>query len=402
VSLLRVRCPLAQAPLRCQWVLLGAAGGEPLRGECRPTQLPQRPGRVQLVVPAADVLLMRAHLPEGARRRSGPVLGFAVEEDMLRDPDASLVSWLGRAGDSDVLAVLDRAALERWRDALEACGIRGYEVLAETLLLPLEPGEWSVAWNGGEGFVRSGPLEGAATDSGDRVTPPLSLRLSLDAARREGRGPSAMAVYSIAPDAVPDLEAWRRELGVALRDAGAWDWRSAPADAGVALMQEHRRWRIAPGLLARLRPAAWIAGAALAVHAVALGAAWAALSGEQGMLRERMEARFRAVFPDAVAVVDPALQMRRKLAEARHAAGRPDPGDFLPMIGQAAAALGDLPAAALRVVSYESGRMTFELAADQAAAARRAVARLNQAGMRAEVVQRAGGRGTLVLTVRAR
>jgi len=46
--------------------------------------------------------------------------------------------------------------------------------------------------------------------------------------------------------------------------------------------------------------------------------------------------------------------------------------------------------------------MTFELAADQAAAARRAVARLNQAGMRAEVVQRAGGRGTLVLTVRAR
>lgn len=398
MSVLRIRCPLSQAPLRCQWALLGAARGAPVSGECRPSEMLQRAGRVQLVVPAADLLITRARLPAAARRRAGAVLAFAVEEDILRDPDANQVSWLGRSGEDDVLAVLDRAALERWREALEGCGLHSFEVQAETLMLPVAPGEWSVAWNGSEGFARTGPLEGAATDSGARGEPPLSLRLLLDEARREGRSPSAIALYATEPGAAVDLEAWQRELGVPLRDEGTWDWRSAPAEAGVALSQAHRRWRLPPGLAARLRPAAWIAGAALALHAVALGAAWVALSGEQHALSQRMDARFRAAFPDAVAVVDPGLQMRRKLAEARHAAGKPDPGDFLPMIGQAAAALGGVPGTSLRVLSYEGGRVTFELAADQAAAARRAVARLREIGLRAEATPRVGS-GTLILTV---
>ena len=59
---------------------------------------------------------------------------------------------------------------------------------------------------------------------------------------------------------------------------------------------------------------------------------WSALDRDEVDLRRQMETRFRAAFPDAVAVVDPALQMRRKLAEARHVAGKPDNGDFLPMI----------------------------------------------------------------------
>lgn len=55
------------------------------------------------------------------------------------------------------------------------------------------------------------------------------------------------------------------------------------------------------------------------------------LEGQKQKLNAAMESRFRAVFPDAVAVVDPSLQMRRKLAELRHGAGLPDDGDFLPI-----------------------------------------------------------------------
>jgi len=98
-----------------------------------------------------------------------------------------------------------------------------------------------------------------------------------------------------------------------------------------------------------------------------------------------MESRFRATFPDTVAVADPALQMRRKLAQARHAAGQSDRGDYLPMIGQVAAAAKDLPAGAVRVVSYESGRMTLEFSAADEAAVRRVGARLVQAGLSVDV-----------------
>jgi general secretion pathway protein L len=107
-----------------------------------------------------------------------------------------------------------------------------------------------------------------------------------------------------------------------------------------------------------------------------------------------MQARFRGVFPDAVAVADPALQMRRQLAAARHRAGLPDGGDFAPMVEKVATGLTDLPAGGLRAASYESGRMSLELASIDEAAVRRIVTRLSQAGLIVDVA------GTRLITVR--
>ena len=389
MSLLRIYAPLGEAPVRCQWVLID--GPQSVPGEGALAELPRGSDSVQLVIPAAQVLITRVQLPPAARRRAGSVLAFAVEEATAAEPDANQVSWLGATKDGDALAVVDKQGLKRWRDALEGVGLRAYEVHAETLLLPRSSGEWSLAWNGAEGFVRSGEFEGAATDGGDHAAPPLSLRMMLDGAER----PAAIAVYVTAPGVTPDLAAWQRDLGIPLHMVGPWDWRMAPEQAGTSLAQERRRWRIPPGALANLRPAAWIAGAALAIHGVALVADWMLLGAEQRTVRGQMEARFRSVFPDAVAVADPALQMRRQLAAARHRSGVPDGGDFAPMMEKVAIGLKELPAGGLRTVSYESGRMTLELAAIEGAALRRTAARLAQAGLIVDVT------GPNVIMVRA-
>ena len=402
MSLLRIYGSLLDPPQRCQWALVNN-GREPVAGEGRLAELPRRAERIQLVVPAAQVLITRAHVPSEARRRAGSVLAFAVEEQTAGEPDANQVSWLGTVGDNDVLAVVDKPGLTRWRVALDAAGIRGYEVHCETLLLPWATGEWSLAWDGHQGFIRSGEFEGAATDCGDRITPPLSLRLMLEEAAAHSAGPASIALYTTMPDTAPDIEAWTRELGIAVYLAGTWDWRTAPPDAGVSLAQERQRWRAFTGAAARLRPAAWILGAVLAIQAVALVIDWTSLANEQRTLRQQMESRFRAAFPDAVAVADPALQMRRKLAEAHQAAGQTDSGDFLPMIEKVMAGMKDLPAGGLRIVSYESGRMTLELAAHEEAAVQRIVTRLVQSGLSVEpsaALKRPGG-ATVVITVRA-
>ena len=232
--------------------------------------------------------------------------------------------------------------------------------------------------------------------------PPLSLRLMLAEVQARGTGPSAISLYTSAPDVAPDVDAWTRELGIPVSLAGTWDWRTSQADAGVALTQERQGWRAFSGTLSRLRPAVWILGAALAIQAIASIVDWTVLAHEQRALRQQMESRFRAAFPDAVAVVDPPLQMRRKLAEARHAAGQLDSGDFLPMIQKVMAALKDLPAGALRIVSYESGRMTLEIATKDTAAIQRVTTRLLQSGL---ITDGAGttrpGSGTVVITVRS-
>ncbi len=401
MSLLRIYGSLRN-PGQCQWALIGG-GSEALVGAGGLAQLPQRAERVQLVLPAAEVLITRARLPQSAKRHAGSVLAFAVEDETLGDPDANQVSWLASVAGADVLAVADRLGLRQWHDALEAAGIRKHEVYCETLMLPWTTGEWSLAWDGHEGFVRTGEFEGTTTDRGGPESPPLSLRMMLDEAKSRGEAPASIAVYANAPDAPLEIEAWQRALGVALRLAGTWDWRTAPPDAGVSLVQERARWRVPPGTLARLRPAAWIVGVALAIHGLALVADWTRLATEQRSLRQQMESRFRAAFPEAVAVSDPALQMRRKLAEARHAAGQTDSGDFLPMIVTLGGALKGVPVGKLRILSYESGRMTLELAALEKAQLRGVIARLRQAGMRTDASQGAmrAGSATVVLTVRS-
>ena len=402
MSLLRIYASLRDAPERCQWALVNS-GRDPVVGEGRLAEMPRRAERVQLVIPAAQVLITRARIPQSARRRPGSALAFAVEERTAGEPDANQVSWLGAVGDEDALAVADKAGLERWRQALGAVGIRGYEVHCETLLLPWQTGEWSLAWNGSEGFVRTGEFEGTATDCGDRQVPPLSLRLLLEEVQARSAGPSSIAIHPTSQEAAPELAAWQSELGIALRMAGIYDWRTVPAAAGVSLAQERQRWRFFSGTAAHLRPAVWILGAALTLHAVALVVDWMSLANEQRALRQQMESRFRASFPDAVAVVDPVLQMRRKLAEARHAAGQPDSSDFLPMIETVMTGMKNLPEGSLRVLSYESGRMTLELAATAEASVNAILTRLTQAGMSVErgaASKRPGG-GTVVITVRA-
>lgn len=402
MNLLRVYCPLRASPPQCQWALLND-NGKSTAGESPLSGLPRRADRMQLIIPAPEVLITRARLPAAARRAAGSVLAFAIEERTVSEPDANQVSWLGTVAEDDVLAVLDRQGLERWRNALDKVGIRSYEVHSELLLLPWAAGEWSVAWNGQEGFVRTGKLEAAATDSGDRESPPLSLRLMLERAETNGNRPRSLALYTTADDALPEVEAWQNSLGVPIRLAGPWDWRDAAPGEGIPLAQESPRWRGLPVVASQLRAAAWIAGFALAVHAVALVVDWSLLAGEQRSLRRQMDSQFRAAFPDAVAVVDPLLQMRRKLAEARHAAGQPDVGDFLPMIEKVVSEMKDLPMGTVRIVSYESGRMTLEVLALDEPTINRIVTRLRQAGLSADSssASTGAGRGNAVITVRA-
>lgn len=419
MNLLRIYCRLPDESLRCDWVCMDEdraliTGAGPLEGQL--ADLLQcarhgRTGRVQLIIPAAQVLLTRARLPPAAKRRASTILAFAVEEETLREPDANQVSWIGFTGDDDVLAVVDRKQLQYWLDALDTAGMRVDGMYCETLLLPWIAGEWSLAWDGREGFVRTGEFEGAATDCGSQALPPLSLQLMLEDAEKRGARPVSIALYTMAPAdepagermLVPDIDVWQRELGVTIRLGGDWDWRKGLTDASVNLLRERKRGRIFSGLTARLRPAAWIVGGALALHAIALAANWTLLASEQRALRQQMESRFRATFPDAVAVVDPALQMRRKLAEVRHAAGVPDSGDFLPMIEMAAVSLKELAPDSLRAITYEDARMTLELAAIDEAAMRHMVARLRENGLSVDVppVPAEAGTGVVVINLRA-
>lgn len=363
-------------PLSLEWVVFDR--GKPVAAGAADDVMPRGVRRVELVVAAADVLLARTHLPQSARARTPAALAYAAEEQTVADAESQRVTWLGTHDGVDVLAIVDRGLLDRAMATLRACGIAQCDAYCETLLVPRAEGEWSVAWDGSEGFVRSGDIEGCAMDEGDASMPPLSLRLAVDEARDGGSVPQCIAVYGTDDDVAPDAHAWSRELGVPVRLAGLWDWRDAPLARVARFASESRALALS---FTRFKTAAAIAAAALGLHAAAATIDWARLAREESALERSMEARFRAAFPEAVAVVDPALQMRRKVADARHAAGRSDAADFLPVAARVAEAMKALPGGTLREAAYEGGRLRLRLAPMPDAALQSLLARLREAGL---------------------
>ena len=366
----------------CRWVL-AEAGRQALEGTGLPDAEVCRAARVRVTVAAASVLLVVTRLPPGARRQSDEILTYAVEDRLLGDPDAQQASWLGRVAGDDVLAVMDKAALAALTGALARAGIENPVIECETLMLPLATGEWSVCWDGRGGYVRTTTLEGAVLDEGGADGPPLTLRLLVQSALARGMAPATLALYCAPAVALPELALWQRELGLPLRAAGVWDWRQAPAPAAIPLVRGARLWA---GLGARLRLPALLVAAALGLHTMALLADWAWLRTEEQALQRQMEARFRVAVPEALAVVDPVLQMRRKLAEARRLAGVADRADFFPMLEQLAVAMKALPSADVRSISYAGGRLIMVVRGIDEAAAQQLVHRLQQDDLRLEAL----------------
>lgn len=401
MSLLRIYAPLDTAPERCVWSLLDGRTA-PVSGESTLAELPKLATKIQLVLRSADVLLTTARLPAGTKRLSEQVLAFALEEKTARDPDLNSVFRIGNPPENDVLAAVDKTALSRWQNALKGAGISAYDICCETLMLPLPERTWSLAWNGTEGFIRTSPLEGCTTDRGDRSTPPMSLELLIDHARMDGSLPTALTVYPSDADAVPDTGQWQKRLGIPVSIGSAWNWRSAPDDANVRLSREQQHWQLSGDLWRQLRPAMWISVAALALYTAALTADWIRLGAEHRSLRQGMESRFRALFPETVAVVDPALQTRRKLAETRHAAGLADASDFLPLVDKVASELKNLPADSIRVLTYENGRLTLEIRGIDAGATQRIVTALRQSGLAVDTQTSGSKSGASITTILVR
>jgi len=150
-------------------------------------------------------------------------------------------------------------------------------------------------------------------------------------------------------------------LGVPCEVVGSWQaWQLVGRSTVEFLQGEFARTSGLRALWPRLRPAAILAAAALTIEVAGTFCHWGALRYEKAQLEARMTQQFRAAFPQAQAVVDPALQMRRNLQAARAAAGLAQESDFLPLLAKAARA--DVSAAAkIKVVGYEAGRLMLEV-----------------------------------------
>jgi len=348
--------PGADTPVA--WSLAGGRG-QALREGVSPLAQVPRAETVEAVLPASRVLFARLKLPKVNAATIRELLPFAVEDRLLADPaQIHAVPGATNAAGETLVAVVDRTWLAEAVAVLSRAGLAPARAWCESALLRGEPGDWHAVLGEARSFLVEADGHAVAFDRPAGAEPPLAVRIAAEeAAEREAR-PRRLRVLVEPGLARPDARAWSERLGAEVSVAGATPALSSPVAAGAIDLLAGDFARPGAGL-ARLRVPrlAWgLAAAIVALQFAATVADGLRLERERRNLEAEREAIFRAAFPEAKTVVDPALQMRRNLADLQRSRGRAAATDFLSLASAAAKGASAPP----KRLTYAGGRLEID------------------------------------------
>lgn len=120
---------------------------------------------VVLLIPTRDVLLIKATLVTSSSRQLKQALPYALEENLVEDPELQHFVWQARKDAADELdvAVVARETLKRWMAVLKKHRIRARTILPDVFALPIAEDEHAVptiVQQNGQVLVRTGLLSG--------------------------------------------------------------------------------------------------------------------------------------------------------------------------------------------------------------------------------------------------
>jgi len=301
--------------------------------------------RVVLLLAGADVTLLSVQASPLSGARLKAALPGLVEEHILGDPlDSVLVAAPEQPDGTRPIAVADRDWLEAIVRALLAQGARAVAAIPAQLCLPLQPGSVAAAIDGAELTLRQGLFHGFGLAL--EATPPVVLQTA-----RAFSGDAPLVLY-VPPAQLGEYQALAQEAGPGITlEADDWaHWIAASRSTALDLVgglgaagspvRDWRRWRW-PLRLAAL---------AVAVNLIGLNLDWLRLKREADTVRQSMNQTYRQVYPRETTILDPVLQMRQHIAQARAGSGEVAPDEFTWL----AAALGDAAQSSGRQPSFTS------------------------------------------------
>lgn len=325
---------------RVEFEVIGSNRNVSHRGESTISALPKGMG-CELVVHGRDGVLLDVRTPHLARSKLAAALPGLVEERLAGDADGVHVVATERDPDGvAVAAVVDRALFARTLAVFTHAGRAVIAATLNPLALPWKAGSWRVRIRDGFGSVRDGASSGVAFATDEAV--PVELQLLIAQAIAP---PTVIEV-----DGECDAHVWSETLGVEVRQV------SPDADVPVVTL-DLLQYQFAPGVADWTRLRTPVALAVLLL-VVALGGlnlhAWK-LRGEEEALRARMSAIVVDAIPGVPAILEPLLQMQRRVSDLRVGAGI-DSGGFL---AQAGAFAGVAAFDSIQSMEFGNGKLTI-------------------------------------------
>lgn len=310
---------------------------------------------VDLILPASRVLFARLKLPKVGATTLRELLPYAVEDKLLADPSQiHAVPGPTLSGGETLVAVTDRCWLDAGLAWVRSQGHRVSRIVCESALVSDAEAAWHVRLARDAAFLVEGDGYATAFDPPIDGAPPFSVRVALNEARERGSPPETIRVQVADGVTRPDAKAWEAALERPVTVEAMGNALVGPLAAhAIDLMTAELAHGEPRGQRFALPRATWALAASVAMLALGLLAfETGQLERERAALETEREALFRAAFPEARTVVDPALQMRRNLADLRRTRGEGAPSDFLSAAAEAAQG-GPLP---VKKLTFANGK----------------------------------------------
>lgn len=317
--------------------------------------------RVVVVVPGVHVWITQVTPPQTSQSNQEKAIPFLLEEQ-LSCPVEELHFAFGKRQDHGTLtvAVTARARFSRWLAALHDADIQPDACVCEPLLLPWQPGTWTVLLTPTTALVRTGMEAGFALDA-------VNCERGLSMALQEASSmPRALHVLDYAP--VPPRVDWTGFLPIPVHV-------EEKTGEPLALLAAHHQ---ADGSLSLLQgayaPRAWVDAwwrpfrltAALLVGWLLSQGGYAfmtlyQLSQYNLQVAQRMETQYRQTFPQARRVIDPHAQMQQQLNALRQTSHQEASHGFLELMAQSGTVLKNFPEVTFTRVRFQEGKLDLVL-----------------------------------------
>ena len=296
---------------------------------------------IAIVIPLARIAFIDTRLPNVSAIKRDQLVNFAIEDKLTIDPATVHAVVLGQSLTSDqhfVIAAMSSDWLTNVITWLRDAGITPRVAYPASAVYTVKSGEWVVALAQTEGVAIRQDGLAYALEASDFLHPPFQLTLALNeaVAAASGRASPRTIRISKSPDVQFDEAAWQAELGreIALVVDDAIEMPRQMNTAHNLLTGKYLPVHQGVSAINALRRPLILVFAILILHFIFITIdAWR-LQREYVAIQQSMREIFTTAFPDAVAIVDPPLQLSRQLVALKAERGlQQDPARELLALG---------------------------------------------------------------------
>ena len=319
--------------------------------------------QIVVLVPTTEILLTRTAVPTTNRQRMLKAIPFALEDQLAGNVDDLHFALGERNADGEIaVAVVSNELMDRWQNRCRDAGLQPHYVIPDLLALPYAEGQWSLFVGARESLLRVGPQTGVAMDTENAE---FMCALNMEQIEDDEQRPKVLRVWrneSTEFDfGFEGVEVRDEVRANSLLDMVAAEARPIDLGAAINLLQGPYSRREQLGKLWRpWRVAASLAGVWFVIQVGITIIDNLELSAQKDALRVQVEQIYKEAFPGTTRIVNPKVQMERKLQELRggdSGAGK----QFLALLADTGAVLRQSNGVVIRNVRYKNSEMDLEL-----------------------------------------